>query len=55
MYPDKQAGTPMQATQVVHICIWKDKIIKTNTRSVLDINFYCCYDKRTFVYTGGVG
>ena len=31
MYPDKQAGTPMQATQVVYISVWKDKIMKTNT------------------------
>ena len=36
MYPDKQAGTPTQATQaseatqVVYICIWVYKILKTN-------------------------
>ena len=30
MYPDKQAGTTTQATQVVDISIWKYKIIKTN-------------------------
>ena len=30
MYPDKYAGTPMQAMQVVYISIWKDKIIQTN-------------------------
>ena len=27
----------------------------SNIRSVLDINLTCCYDKHTFIYTGGVG
>ena len=33
MYPVEQAGTPRptQATQVVYICIWKDKDLNTNT------------------------
>ena len=29
--PDKLAFTPTQATQVVYICIWKDKDLNTNT------------------------
>ena len=29
--------------------------VNNKKRSVLDINLTCCYDKRTFIYTGGVG
>ena len=36
MYPDKQAGTPTQAMQVVCICIWVDKILRTN----MDLMYY---------------
>ena len=42
MYPDKLAGTPMQATQVVYISVWKDKIMKTNTDLLKGYGTLCC-------------
>ena len=30
MYLDKEGGTSTQPTQVVNICVWVDKILKTN-------------------------
>ena len=30
MYLDKEGGTPTPPTQVVIICVWVNKILKTN-------------------------